>query len=210
MGQSPDRADTALRYVHEGFFSANVAIIFMLQEGLTSRFPLLTQLKYKFNDYLHLHAHNNLGYWIGFFGLAFGLALCIFLLLALSSRTSFTKEFLRSVAGIVSLVAMPVCWYYVKRGTRELLPANFDPGLWSLLEVVVAVACALLYLYGRWPLPGWGSATMLILHHGFWSWLFFARPLLYRPIFLVFPIAGFCSTLAWGLYVSRQNSPREV
>jgi hypothetical protein len=67
------------------------------------------RLQYRINGYLHLHPHSNVGAFMAMFGLALGLALCIVLVLRLSSLTLVAKEFLRSFAGILSLIALPAC-----------------------------------------------------------------------------------------------------
>jgi hypothetical protein len=200
----------ALRYVHEFFFSLNIALAVIWEESL-GPFFLELRLQYRINNYLHLHPHSNVGADLATFGLAFALALCIFLFLRLFSWTPLAGPILRSIGGIASLVALPACWLYINyvswhlRGIA-LIPGTHGPALsWPLLELGAALACLLLYFSGKWPVPKWGSAALMVMHWSFWGWHFFRRGMFFYPG-LVFPLTGLCSSLAWGLYVSRQRA----
>jgi hypothetical protein len=165
------------------------------------------RLKYRINRYLHQHPHSNVGGLIAALGLALALGLGIFLLLRLLSSTRLAKEFLYWLGGIVSLTAFPACWFYVVREPPwPHVPNRAGP----LLELGAAVFCALLYLYQKWRIPAWGGVGMLALHHAFWGWLFFGGPSLLDPRYVVFPFAGFCSSLAWSLYVRQQQQAGEA
>jgi hypothetical protein len=171
------------------------------------------RLSFWINSHLHLHPHSNVGPYTAFSALALALALCILLPLKLSSRAFGTKWVLRSAAGIASLLVLPACWLY----TTHLFPVPSGMGLPNpprplvLLELAGAIVCALLYLYAKWPLPGWGSVALLILHFGFWDWLFSGGLYFWLdPFRLVFPITGLCSVLAWGLYVAQLAKSRQL
>ena len=196
----------------EFFVSLNIALAVIWEKSTLSPFSLEMHLQYRINGYLHLHPHSNVGGFMVMFGLALGLALCIVLVLRLLSGTLVVKEFLRSFAGIISLIAMPASWLYVNYAL-EHLPIPAAPGIqelslyWPLFESAVAVVCAMLFLYGKWPIPPWGSIVLLGLHWCFWGWRLFGPFFWARPPFLIFPIVGFCSSLIWGLYVSSQPAP---
>jgi hypothetical protein len=146
------------------------------------------------------------------FGVALSLALCFVLVLRLLSLSLVAKEFLRSFVGILSLIAIPVCWLYVNY-TLQHLSIPLAHGVdqlslfWPLLESLLAIVCAILYLSGKWPIPPWGSIVLLGLHWCFWGWRLFGPFFWARPPFLIFLIVGFCSSLIWGLYVSSQRVP---
>jgi hypothetical protein len=66
----------------------------------------------------------------------------------------------------------------------------------------------LLFLYNRWPVPGWCSVLLLVGHFTFWYWLFWANFFSWRDAPAIYvgpigPIVGFFSSLAWGLYVAQ-------
>jgi hypothetical protein len=194
------------RYLHEFLFSLNAALVFRLTSARTSFSNLESRLKWQINDVLHLGAHSNVGGYTAFFALALGLALGIFVVLRLCSRTLLARELLRSVAGIVSLLALPVSWLYATHlfPVPRTLPNPRDP--WIFLELVATMACAVFYLFARWPLPGWTGVLLLALHFGFWTWLSLGGPYFWRAAAdLIFPTVGFFSCLAWGSYVSDQK-----
>ncbi len=201
------------RYVHEFLFSLNIALVAKLEgnQKPNKLFSLLDShevtMQLKINAYLHLHPHHQVGANSAFFAIALSLALCIFLVLRISSSTYLSRQFLRTVAGFLSLLALPASWLYVAHllGSFSLLPN--PPYALLLLELLSVTVCAALYLYSKWPLPAWGTIALLLLHYSFWNWLVSGGPLFWRdPFRLIFPMAGFCSSLAWGYYVRYQGS----
>jgi hypothetical protein len=210
----PTRTDY-LRYAHEFLFSLNIAFLAKLQgnQKPNKLFSFLDSAEFriqlKINAYLNLHPHSHVGGYTAFFALAFGLALCIFLLLRIFSNTSLAKEFLRCAAGFMSLLALPISWFYV---TQVLGPVPFSlnlPRPWLISELILIIACAVLYLLAKWSLPMWSGVLLLALHFGFWGWLALG-PFFWRyPFWVVFPMAGFCSSLVWGRYVSDQGPARK-
>jgi hypothetical protein len=202
-----------LRYTHEFLFSMNIGLTAMWREtqqrGLSSFMLREIYLEFKVNTWLHLYPSSNVGGYIVFFALALSLALCICLLLRLLSQTFLANWFLRSVAGPVSLIALPACWFYVSRVFGVLPGLPDPPGIWLLLEMAMAVVCAMLYLYGKWPLPEWISIALVAVHFSFWHWLVTGGPYFWRlPAELALPITAFCSTLVWGVYISSLRDVR--
>lgn len=201
----------SLRYAYEFLLSLNIGLATIWLKSVLSPFFLQVGLKYRMNAYLHLHPHNDIGGFIAFFLLATGLALCIFLLLRVFSRTFLAGEIVPSGAGMVSLVALPASWLYVNYALRHLpipvAPDVYQPSLfWPLLESAAALVCSMLFLYGKWPISRSGSIIILALHWGFWGWRFFGPFFWSRPPMLAFSVVGFCSTLTWGLYVSHERA----
>lgn len=195
------------RYLHEFLFALNIALAFRLSSARTSFSSSESSLKWQINAALHLDAHSNVGGYTAFFALALVLALGIFALLRLCSHTFLAKEFLRSVAGIVSLVTLPASWLYVTHLSPVPPALPNPPRAWLFVELAAAVTCSVLYLLSRWPFPRWSSVLLLALHLGFWTWLSLGGPYFWRaPVELIFPLVSFCACLAWGLYVARQRS----
>jgi len=143
-------------------------------------------------------SHFTEGYF-AFFVPACVLAVCVWLLLRLTSRARLTRAFLRSGSGVVAPVAAPAWWLVLYYKADE----------WSLFTVIQSVVVLLILLYGIWyvsaerTVPGRGVAVMLALYYGFWFWQFglyssfggYSGPLA--------PAAGLCASVTWFLY-SRQ------
>ncbi|SRR5216683_2577431 len=199
-----------LRYLHEFFFSLNIALVAKLEGNQKPNkfFSLLesgeSSLRLRINTYLHMHPHSDIGGNTAFLALTLGLALCIFLLLRISSRTSLTKKLLQ-LAGLVSLFALPASWLYVTQFVGSTTPsANLLRGL-LLPELLAATICGAVYMYGRWPLQVWGSVALLVLHFSYWDAVCFGPYFWRAPFQSLFAIAGLCSSLVWGLYISDQR-----
>jgi hypothetical protein len=192
-------------YFHEFLFSLNIALLLRWQSARTSFSDLEPRLTWRINAALHLHLHNSVGGYTAFFALALALALGVFAFASLCAHTSWGEKVLRSIAGVVTLTALPACWLYVTHlFSMRGLPN--PPRIWLFLELGVAIACAVLYLLARWPFPAWTSILLLALHFGFWGWLLLGGLYFWRaPAELSFPLAGFCACLAWGMYVARQR-----
>jgi len=187
--------------IHEVLFSLNIAFAFILKQSLTSPFFLELRLQYRINGYLNLPAHNNTGGYLATAALAVGLALCIFLGLQflLYVNASLTTGFLR-FGGVVSLVALPACWFYVLPAIRRP-PIGIESLALPVAEVVIAVALAVLYLSAKWWIPDSVGVVFLVLHNWFWGRQFFERGSIYFP-WLIFPLVGFLSSLVWAMYVA--------
>jgi hypothetical protein len=73
------------------------------------------------------------------------------------------------------------------------------------LELLAATICAVMYLRAKWSLPIWGGIALLVLHFAFWDAVCFGPYFWRAPIESVVAIAGLCSALVWGRYVSVQR-----
>lgn len=142
------------------------------------------------------------GYW-EFFLPGIALALCIWVLLRALSHTHLSAEVLRSAAGFAAIGAPPLWWLcatYMR--TRRYGWTPF--AAIQFYELVLALFCISVYLYGKWSIPALGSLLVLLLHYAFWFWQF--SPL-FRTLVrgwggsvAVTPVVGLCSGLAWILY----------
>lgn len=200
-----------LRGVHEIMFSINIAftsvsLLFLAWPTLSRPF---INMEVATNRLLQIRQTDLIrGYFE--FGIASTiLAFCCWLALRLSSTTRLTSEILQSVAGIATILALPVFWFYVSQQGGWSL--GWRDATW-LVEVAVALLCVLLFLYQRFPVQGWLCVLLVMGHYAFWFWI-------RENIFLassagpIAPIIGFFSTLAWGVYVKSlrtagiENSP---
>ncbi len=201
-----------IRYAHEFLFSLNVALVAKL-EGNQEPNRLFSffdsgeiSLQSKINGFLHLHPHHAVGANTAFLILALGMALCIFLVLRIASRTRVTEQLVRTAAGIVSLLVLPIAWLSVTNllGAASGLPNPSHPLLW--LELLIVTVCAVLYLDARWPFPQWFGLLLLAVHFGFWNWIVSGGQYFWRdPFRLAFPLAGFAATVLWALYVANSR-----
>jgi hypothetical protein len=191
-----------LRYLHEILFSLSIAflgvsLLFLAAPGL--RIPF-THLEVTINLFLHIRQTDLIR---GYFEYSISsaiLALCIGIILQLSSGTRLTKEILRSVSGVMLLLAPPAFWFC----HYQVVGWPFGwPYRWTPVELTVVVVCAVLYLGGKWPFPAWISISLLLGHYAFWYWIPSTNPGLADYSGPIAPILGFCSALAWGVYVAR-------
>lgn len=200
-----------IRYLHEAASSINLAcalaaLLFALD--LQPAVSALFRMDRVISRYLHLLPDIRVirvpkdefteGYF-AFFIPAIGLAVCLWLLLRLFSRRGPIREFLRSVSGIVALVALPVWWLclmYV--GERRY---GWNPlTAFQFYEVVLVLVSAILYLSRDWTTPDWAVIVIVVLHYGFWFWQFGPRPFFMGYGGPVGAAVGLCAALTWFFY----------
>jgi hypothetical protein len=164
------------------------------------------------------------------------LAICLWFSLRLFNRLRFTVVALRSVAGILAIVAAPVWWLTYFDGAYAFRTAG-------LYEMLIALACLTLYLRRNWPLPIWCSLMLLLAHYAFWLWQFRGyiqgywgqlgaffnydlqeRSWLLRSLAVLrtvveygwsdlvavtalMPVVGLLSGFVWALYMSKEQPP---
>jgi hypothetical protein len=188
-----------LRYLHEILFSLNIAFavtsfVELVRHNLMSPF---FQLEFSIQKALSIHQTDLLH---GYFALSISsivLALCLWALLRLSSRTNVTAEILRSFAGILVLLGPPAFWLYINEvhGWPYGFPYRGAP-----FELIVAVACSLLFLSGKWSISEWWGVLLAASHYAFWFWL---SGSIFTANYTgpITPLLGFSSIVVWGLYV---------
>lgn len=196
-----------IRWVHEAFFSMNLAFVLMalvFDYAPESFISHLNRLEFAVNRLLRIRQTDFItGYW-EFFLPGIALALCIWVLLRLLSHTHLTSEVLRSVAGFVAVGAPPM-WWLCATYTRT---RNYG---WTPLAAIQFYELALslfyigVYLYSKLNIPAWGNLLILLLHYAFWFWQFWPlfNTLLrgWGPV-AVTPVVGLCSGVAWVLYLT--------
>ena len=207
---------TQLRYAHDLLFSLNLSLVLKLEGNQAPNrfFSVLdfgeTSLQSTINAYLHLHPHHSVGANIAFMLLALALTLFVFVVLQILRANRFMGRLFRSVSGIVSLVALPVSWLWATHLIGVARPLPNPSRTFLYLELITAALCASLYLYAKWPVPGWITIAILALHFGYWNYLVSAGPYFWRETFrLIFPLAGFLATLLWGIYILNSKVGHE-
>jgi hypothetical protein len=168
-----------------------------------------TRVKYWVNGHLNLNPHSHVGGYSAFFGLAFGLALCFFLLLRVLWNTFLTRGILYILAGPLSLIVLPCYWLFVQSlGPPRPWFSQVSPIL-LLIELAGAVGGAIGFLYHTAPMQRRECillAGLTVFHFGFWFWVLFGGLTFWRaPAYLVFPASGLCSVIVWGVYVSQRK-----
>jgi hypothetical protein len=203
MTQSGHRPDlTILRYFHEALFSLSisflaVSLIFLFAPNLSIPF---VHLEVSINRLLHIRQTDLIRGYLEYSISSAILAFCIGMLLRIFSRTRVTKEILRSASGIALLLAPPAFWFC----HYQVVGWPFGwPYRWAPVELAVAVFCLTLYLLGKWPNPAWIGILLLAAHYNFWYWIPSSNPARADYAGPIAPILGFCSAMAWGLYVAR-------
>jgi hypothetical protein len=228
-----------MRWLHEFLCSVSVAWLVLRREFVMERSSLLGTLvnyppyrylrEYLYPDISRDHFYGRLA---DFIGLSLLCGLVIFFFLRLLSPFRLTKAFLHTIAGAIVIAGFPLMCLR----DYGFLSFSARAARWPLLvEVLLVLACAAFYLYRRWPVPAPVSILLLALHVALWSWatesyvgwtwlagMFrlanvpFGRWAIWWNdalllIFIVFyPILGFCSSLAWGIYVRQTDEPRQT
>jgi hypothetical protein len=198
---------TRSRHLHEILFSLSIAflgvsLLFIAVPGTGDPF---SRLEVRINLFLHVRQTDFIRGYLACAIPSAILALCIVMMLQLSSGTRLTKELLRSVSGVMLLLGPPVFWfcYYQVVGW----PFGW-PYRWAPFELTVVVVCVALYLRDKWTFPAWVGVSLLLAHYVFWYWTPSTNPGLANYAGPIAPILGFCSALAWGMYVARVcNAP---
>jgi hypothetical protein len=200
------RVTSPIQVIHVAAFSLNVGLLIMalvLLYPAHSVISRLNQFEIGTNRLLGLRQTDLiLGYW-EFLVPGVALAACIWLLLRMTSRTSFARVFLQPVAGFTALAAAPLYWLCA----TNQADARYG---WSplraiqLYELVLILILASLVVFKWRELARWPSIVVLLAHYGFWFWQFRAQLSTAlggygdAPAFTSF--ASFAAGLAWFTY----------
>jgi hypothetical protein len=195
----PGSQSQRIRRGHEAATSINIAFVLVafVMIGGANPIPIFLldadRVISRRLGLLDPHVSFTLGYF-AFFIPAIVCALCTWCFLRLSAATPFTREFLRSVAGIAAFIG-PQAWWLCWSFSSGWNPTAEIP----TFEVVVFVV-GVWYLFKGRPVPGRSVLLVLLLHYGFWFWQY-GRHLYFMgyggPIGLT---VGLCASLIWLLY----------
>ena len=197
---------------HELLFCLNLALVLKLEgnQKLSRLTPLLdfgeSTIQLKVNHYLRLHPDDSFGANLAFLLLALVFAVLMFVLLRILLASSSIRRAFQAVAGVISLIALPLGWFWVAATVGISPPFSNPPHVLLYLELLAAAVCAGAYLIGKWPLPSWVTIALLTAHFAYWDFLVSGGPYFWRnPFRLLFPIVGFLAVLTWGMDVSRSR-----
>jgi hypothetical protein len=164
----------------------------------------LAQMEIAINHFLHIRqtdlVRGHLSVWIP--TILLGMSVWAFLRAASGVRA--TDEFLRTLAGLITLAAPSAFWVLAYNSQHW----SFDwPKYLALFENAITLLSALLFLNGRWKAPKWIVLLGLALHYGIWyaepSTLFFSD---YGG--LPGPLLGFSAAASWVAYLSTRGIPK--
>lgn len=215
-----------LRWVYEVSFSLNVAWIVVWHYSRTAKGPwVFSPWVHRF--YRHFPTREPE---VVVAQVLWSIVFCFigFLVLRLLSWFSATEMFLRTIAGSLSVLGLPVAaltlggfsnpagevlvgdyyqWFYPTEAYRL--------GLW--VEVLVVSACVVLYYLKPGQVSGWLGSVLLLLHFSLWSWASGSHVSLtglaraYGSLKVAFwissayywglPVIGFVSSLCWLWYI---------
>ena len=196
------------RYTHEIFLSLNLGFMLKLAMSEEPR-PSITwesTMWPKLNSYLHLHPHDSLGFWIGFFAVALVLTLIIFLVLETVLRFSGREDTILSAAGISSLFLFPTLCLYQNYYRNPVPTLPHPSGILLSVELAAILACSICYLQ-KWLGGPRIIILVILIHFAFWGWLYLGGAYFWRaPAQSVFPAIGLCSALAWVSYLYKERN----
>jgi hypothetical protein len=181
--------------LHLAFWGMSMG--FVTSDAAVSR---LSRMDARINQLLHIRQTDFVRGYFAIWIPSVVVAFLIWVVLRTFSRTRVTQEVLRSLAGVLTIFAPPAYWvsFYERTFWTVGWPYRGAP-----FEMGAALVATLLFLSGKWKVPSWAGLVLLAGHYAYW---YFAME---RVLFATNyaspagPILGFCSALAWGLYVSR-------
>ncbi len=210
-----------LRWLHEFLFSLNLSwIVIWLERGHPS-WPLAVE---RSPYLLKLYGRLRLGepptildqvIW------SFLLAVLVFLLLRSAARLNVARLLLRTLAGVFALTAFPS--FYLAFPSNAMGPFQSAPhALLLVIETFCALLCGILFYLELVTVPPIVYVGLALLHFSFWSWLTPNHVSLRGQIcrygmltlgtwvsiafYFGFPVIGFFSTIAWGLFVRKTQA----
>jgi hypothetical protein len=144
------------------------------------------------------------------------LGVLIFLVLRVIAHLDVTRFVLCTFAGGFALVAFPAFYLFFPAHALGPFETLRHP-IALLVELVVVVVFGSLFYLKRFPIPFAASIVLLLLHFGLWACVTssyvnvhseISRYGLWNPgtwistvFYCGFPVIGFLSTVAWGLYI---------
>jgi hypothetical protein len=196
---------TYIRWVYDALLTLNIA--FALVSIAFNAWPesatVFAHLEVHINETLGIRQTDLIR---GYFEIAIPsilLAILMWTILRVSIITRTNQQLLLALGGIATLVAPAAFWIYI----YELVGWPFRwPYRGAPFELAAILAFALLFLYDKWPVPGWCTFLVLLAHYLYWYWAPSTNPNMPNYSGPIAPILGFCASVAWVRYVtgSRQ------
>jgi hypothetical protein len=150
------------------------------------------------------------------FWLTWSSVFLLFLVLRLCRRLAFVQIVLRTVAGLLALVGLPLASMYAGSGHALSLQGGLLLGGASLILI--------LWVYRKWRAPLILNILLLCAYFAVWASLLAAGSSLKRVasiliwprwwdgawqlsqyVWLTYPLLGICATLVWAVYFRRSE-----
>jgi hypothetical protein len=200
MSDHKPREEKALRS-WEIFFSLHISLA-AVTTALIAFEPVMDRMAHvemSINQLLHIRqtdfVRGHLATWIP----TVLVASSLWVFLRWFSRTHAVRVFLRSLAGILTLLTPPVFWVSV----HEINSWPFD---WlsyiALFETAVVLICTLLFLRGRWKAPLLAIFFVSGIHYVLWYEAGASNLLITHYGGPIGTILGFCAAVSWAVYVN--------
>lgn len=195
-----------LRPIHEVLFSLNTGLVGIEIAVAVAGWSLIQPfdlMEMHVNSWLQIRQADFVRGYFAFYVPSIVGALCIWMILRLTSSSKPTNYLLHFIAGPLMLLGMPAYWQYVAVKTN--LWGWYGSQTWrygaSPLEAMTALAVILVFLFGKWPGPPWTIIPFLAMHFAFWT-MPIHRIWLGGPQLIV-PVVGFLSCSLWVFYVEK-------
>jgi hypothetical protein len=168
---------------------------------------MFLQMEIRINRFLHIRQTDFIRGYFAIWVPSLLIAFLIWCLLRTFARTRVTQEFLRSVAGVITIFAPAAYWFYVYE--RTFWPVGW-PYHGAPFELAIALVITVLFLRGKLRVPFWASVLLIGGHYAYWYYATEWVPFATNYASPAGPILGFCSAMGWVLYVSWTNGSRAL
>lgn len=166
------------------FFSLYLAFAIILATVLHGVFVPFVHVAQLINVRLGRSAASAAGGYTAFFAFTIVLTLLLIGPFGLLAPIARERQALRYSLLITTLLAAPICWFYVAHWYG-----------WFPFEVIACSLCIVLLTIAVSRIPIVIYIVLCALHFGFWGLQFWRFT--HNPAIILFPFAGFCASLAW-------------
>ena len=160
----------------------------------------LARMEIRINHFLHIRQTDLIRGYFSMWIPTLVIALLIFGMLRSSSRTRVTREFLRTVAGLITIVAPFAYWvhYWIVTSWPDDWMQNGRP-----FEMVTALIFAGLLLSRKIEPYFWQVVLLLAAHYTYWYYATEWIPFATNYASPVGPFLSFCAAVAWVRYLDE-------
>jgi hypothetical protein len=233
--RNKSKRSIGVRLAYEMLLSLNISwllVWYERQRNILSRIPIVGKLLNSYLWRLYVGSHmTEPQTTLDQVAWSVLVAVCLFLIFHLLGSFAPTTIVLKAVGGAIAVAGLPLSGLLYPLLFLE--PYTPDPSTlqgqfavderWLILEATVALICALLYYFRKWPVPMPVSVLILGLHFGLWAWVSgnYVSPLVEAKYSAVLSFRfwmstmyywgatalGFLATASWGAFVRLTDDP---